>query len=154
MSPSLDWLVRGLPYQLDQILGSRPALLGDKELGFRFRLLEALSNHLLKDRQIRRIRVNEVESEAPIYYGQRAPDTGRIDVFAKGIWEEEGKDTPWLLVVEAKIDAKEGEDQLSKYDAWLRLDYPAWEIVSVFLTPDGREPRSKSGNWQSCRLLS
>ncbi|MFI5366206.1 MAG: PD-(D/E)XK nuclease family protein [Candidatus Binatia bacterium] len=87
-------------------------MLDDREHGFGFQLLNALLLHLLEGRRIRLTRVDRVESEV-------RTDAGRIDVLAKGRWEEMGKEVSWLLVIEAKIDAEEGEAQLSQYDDWL-----------------------------------
>jgi hypothetical protein len=77
---------------------------------------------------------------------------GRLDVFANGRWEESGIEAPWRLVIEAKIDAVEGEKQLSLYDEWLGLD-ESEEALRVFLTPDGIKPKSSSARWHALSFL-
>src|SRR3972149_3647246 len=96
-------------------------LLGDGEHGFGNRLLEALLRHLRKGRQIHHIQVDQVGSEYLV---------------------------DWLLVIEAKIDAEEGEEQLSQYDDWLEPCPQSTEVIRVFLTPDGRAPRTNRAEWK------
>jgi hypothetical protein len=121
-------------------------MLDNQEHGFGNHLLEALLRHLLKGRQIRLTHVEQVESEYPVDYGPARTEAGRIDVLAKGRWEDKemGKEVSWLLVIEAKIDAEEGEEQLSQYDDWLERYPQTIEILRVFLTPNGRAPRTSS----------
>lgn len=125
----------------------------DQEHGFGNQLLEALLRHLLKDRQIRLTHVDQVESEYPVDYGPARTEVGRIDVLAKGRWEEMGKEVSWLLVIEAKIDAEEGEEQLSQYDDWLERYPEPIEVLRVFLTPDGRAPQTSSAEWQVLKFV-
>jgi len=122
-------------------------LLDSREHGFGNRLLETLLPHLLEGRQIRLTRVDRVESEVLIGDGVTVP-SGRIDVLAQGHWDESGSEVPWLLVIEAKIDADEGEDQLSRYDDWLRRYGESTEVVRVFLSPNGRAPLTGSAEWK------
>jgi hypothetical protein len=111
-------------------------------------LLEALLLHLLNGRQIRLIHVDRVESEYLVDCGPARTGTGRIDVLAEGCWEEKRKEVSWLLVIEAKIDAEESEEQLAQYDDWLERRYPQpTEVIRVFLTPDGRAPRTSLAEW-------
>jgi len=123
-------------------------LLGDGEHGFGNRLLEALLRHLRKGRQIHHIQVDQVESEYLVDCGPARTEAGRLDVFAKGRWEEKGNEVYWLLVIEAKIDAEEGEEQLSQYDDWLEPCPQSTEVIRVFLTPDGRAPRTNRAEWK------
>jgi hypothetical protein len=113
-----------------------------REHGFGNQLLEALLRHLMKGRRIRVTHVDNVESEFLIHFGPARTEAGRIDVLAKGRWEEMGKEVSWLLVIEAKIDAEESEDQLSQYDDWLKRYSQPTEVIRVFLTPNGRAPRT------------
>lgn len=120
-------------------------LLDDKEHGFGSKLLEALLLYLLRGRQIRVTKVDKVESEHAIY-------KGRFDIFAEGCWREEGRgEMRWVLVIEAKIDAEEGKGQLDRYDEWLKKQKYTSEtkILRVFLTPRGRECKTKSSEWKS-----
>ncbi len=128
-------------------------MLDDREHGFRFELLEALLLHLLKGRRIRLTHVDRVKSEYPVNYGPARAEAGRIDVLAEGRWEEMGKENSWLLVIEAKIDAEEGEEQLSQYDDWLERCPQPTEVFRVFLTPDGRAPRTNSAKWQILKFV-
>jgi hypothetical protein len=128
-------------------------LLDDREHGFGFRLLEALLLHLLEGRQIRRTHVERVESEYVVDRGSASTGKGRIDILAEGRWEESGEEVSWLLVIEAKIDAEEGEEQLSQYDAWLGRYAHATEVLRVFLTPDGRSAQSAQAAWQPLSFL-
>jgi len=125
-------------------------MLDKREHGFGNQLLETLLRHLLKGRRFFHIYVDQVESEYPVNYGRPArTDAGRIDVFAKGRWEDEmGKEVSWLLVIEAKIDAEESEEQLSQYDDWLDRYPQPIEVLRVFLTPNGRAPRTSSADWK------
>lgn len=124
-------------------------MLGNREHGFGKQLLEALLRHLLKGRRIRLIHVDKVESESLVHFGPARTEAGRIDILAKGRWEEMEKEVSWLLVIEAKIDAEESEDQLSQYDEWLGRYYPQpTEVIRVFLTPNGRAPGTGSAGWK------
>jgi len=49
----------------------------------------------------------------------------------------------YVLVIENKIDAKEGENQLSDYADWMERARPHYRSRQmIFLTPDGRKPTS------------
>jgi hypothetical protein len=52
-----------------------------------------------------------------------------------------------MLVIEAKIDAGEGEEQLDKYDEWIASHAAGRETYRVFLTPDGLLPEGRSEEW-------
>ena len=126
-------------------------LLDDKEHGFGFKLLEALLLHLVED--VRVTQLDRVKSEYSVYCGPTSTDGGRLDILAEGRWEKLGNDVSWRLVIEAKIDAEEGEEQLSRYDECLDYLPPATEVLRVFLTPDGREPRTNSAEWKALSFL-
>ncbi len=66
----------------------------------------------------------KVKSE-DFYHG-----AGRVDISITG--------RSFIIIIEAKIDADEQEDQVSRYGQ-LRQDSPK-NVVIVFLTKDGREP--------------
>jgi hypothetical protein len=78
--------------------------------------------------------------------------TGRLDVFVRGRFLGNLEPNPWILCIEAKIDAEEGEKQLPKYDKWIEATYYGHEIKRVFLTPDGREPET-SKKWQALSFV-
>src|SRR5437016_5859383 len=81
------------------------------EHGFGTTLLAALFRHLCGGGCSDIVGV-EVKSEYPIVQG-------RLDVLVTGAWKDETR-KPWALVIEAKVDAQEGDNQLKRYDAWLR----------------------------------
>lgn len=49
---------------------------------------------------------------------------------------------PWVILVEDKLDAAEGDEQLRDYLAWMRRQRPGHRRLLVYLTPDGRPPAS------------
>ncbi len=51
--------------------------------------------------------------------------------------------TPWLLLVENKIDAAEGDGQVREYLAWARAHHPDARRLLLYVTPDGRAPVSR-----------
>src|SRR5439155_21468593 len=61
--------------------------------------------------------------------------------------------TPWVLIIEAKIDAAEGEEQLAKYEDWLARHAPGRHQLLVFLTPTGYRGESSTGEWQTLTYL-
>jgi len=94
--------------------------------------------------------VTKVDSEICVG-SERHGRHGRLDVMARGTWTgAPSKD--WLLVIEAKIDAGEGEEQLDLYDNWIAQQKDE-DRIRIFLTPDKRPPESAASgterNW-SC----
>lgn len=47
----------------------------------------------------------------------------------------------WVVLVENKLDADEGDGQLAAYLAWSRARHPDAERLLVYVTPDRRAPR-------------
>ncbi len=119
------------------------------EHGFGKTLLAALLRRLPGGDCADPLRVNRVECEYPI---DGSGDKGRLDVLVEGAWKD-GERGDWVLVIEAKVDAWEGEDQLLKYEAWLRSNAAGREVFRVFLTPDGREPETGDEEWESLSYL-
>jgi len=105
-----------------------------------------LSQDLLEGRQVHLTRPVEVRPKRPI-------PCGRIDILAEGRWEENGQEVTWRLVIEAKIDAEEGEKQLALYDEWIEEHPGPTEVLRVFLTPDGRKAKTSSAGWQPLTFL-
>jgi PD-(D/E)XK nuclease superfamily len=67
----------------------------------------------------------------------------RIDVFVEGRFRDEaGIAKKCYLVIEAKVDALEGEEQISRYDEWIDVQLAPSPVIRVFLTPDRRVPIS------------
>ncbi|MBI1916473.1 MAG: PD-(D/E)XK nuclease family protein [Planctomycetes bacterium] len=114
------------------------------------KLLGALLRHLSGGNRFDRLSGVEVRREYPI---DAASEKGRLDVLAEGKWEDRGKSDAWVLVIEAKIDAWEGEDQLSKYDEWLRSYARNRTLFRVFLTPDGRTAETGDDRWAPLSFL-
>ncbi|MBI3409333.1 MAG: PD-(D/E)XK nuclease family protein [Planctomycetes bacterium] len=118
----------------------------DKEHGFGSKLLEALLSCV--EKQDLPVQVHRVESEWFIEEPARRETSGRVDIFAEGNWMESEEDRiPWRLVVEAKIDAWEGEEQLTFYEDWLDSFADNRQVLRVFLTPEGRQPETARQNW-------
>jgi hypothetical protein len=89
------------------------------------------------------LRIEGVESELLI---DGSGAQGRLDVLAKGTWEHR-KRRGWVLVIEAKVDAWEGEEQLQKYDTWLRSNAAGRDVYRIFLTPDRRPAETGAEEW-------
>jgi hypothetical protein len=66
---------------------------------------------------------------------ENAPIGDRLDILV------EGKD--WGIAVEAKIDSKEGENQLQRYDGWLHSMFDK-KVIKLYLTVD-EDPDNE--NW-------
>jgi len=80
----------------------------------------------------------------------------RLDILMSGKWVLSGtKAETWMVVVEAKIDADEGEDQCARYEDQCHDKIAASDRHAfVFLTSDGRAPTtgSKSGGSEWIRV--
>ena len=50
----------------------------------------------------------------------------------------------FLLAIENKVDSGEGEDQLKKYRSFLENQYPDFQRVLAYLTPDNDQPSDES----------
>jgi hypothetical protein len=91
--------------------------------------------------RIERLQLSTVKPEYPI-------DGGRLDVYALGTGEVDGKTTPFVAVIEGKIDAEAGETQLSDYNDWVKRHHPDRKALLVFLTADGL-PDEGDGDWHA-----
>jgi hypothetical protein len=120
-----------------------------REHGFRTTLIAALLRRLFGESYSNALRVLRTASEYPIDGGGAG---GRLDVVMEGTWEN-GARNGWVLVIEAKVDASEGEDQLQRYEAWLRSNAKGREPLRVFLTADGHLPESGADKWESLSFL-
>lgn len=120
------------------------------EHGFGHSLLAALLLRLAHRVHFDRFHVDRVASE---YSLEGSDGQGRLDVLAEGVWENGGEHVRWTLVVEAKIDAWEGDGQLQKYDEWLATHANGRTTYRVFLTPDGRAPETGSDEWEPMSYL-
>ena len=72
-------------------------------------------------------------------------DTERVDIIIRG-------KPNFIAVIENKIDAREGTDQLQRYNDWL-TSQPCRDKYLIFLTPDGRPPEFIKGD-HKCLSLS
>jgi hypothetical protein len=119
-----------------------------KEHGFRDHLLRALLREVGGPET--NFFVETVASEFPI---SRDEDSGRLDVIVKGRGTGLGSNpASWLLVIEGKVDAMEGHEQLSRYDAWIERFEPDRKVYRVFLTPQGHEAET-GGGWRTMSFL-
>jgi len=120
-----------------------------REHGFGKTLLGALLRRRCGNDRAKTFQVQRVESELPVV-GSGAK--GRLDVLAEGTWQDE-KPSGWVLAIEAKVDAWEGEAQLDKYEAWLRRRAAGRELFLIFLTKNGRSPETGTEEWESLSFL-
>lgn len=98
------------------------------------------------------VNVHEMRSEYPLFlYDKRL---GRIDVYGTGTWiTGDRMPSSWLLAIEAKIDAREGDGQLERYDKWIEARRGNRYAVKVFLTPEGRQPEAAVTGWVPLSFL-
>jgi hypothetical protein len=115
------------------------------EHGFGKTLLAALLARVSGTGRSDVLHVERVVPEFPI---DGTGAKGRPDVLAEGRWKDEDQ-RGWVLAIEAKVDSWEGEDQLQKYEAWLRSNAADRDVFRVFLTPDGRAPGTSAEEWES-----
>lgn len=112
----------------------------DKEHGFGDYLLKGLLPlfEITPDRQFE---IKNVKSEQ-IHHGDDDEILGRTDIWIEGIWDDDK--TQFLIVIEAKIDAHEGKDQLDRYEVAIKRPNVK-DVFRVFLTPTGHKPESATG---------
>lgn len=112
-----------------------------KEHGFGDTLLQALLEKVTGRSSC--VECTYITCESPLKEGDKA---GRIDIYAEGHWiKTDGQHSPWLLMLEAKVDAWEGDSQLERYEVSLKQS--GREPVRVFLTPAGRQAETASNEW-------
>ena len=120
--------------------------------GFGTALLRALLLHVSAASGQPELQVEHVAAEHRAVLGGK--HQGRIDVFALGAWTDGGEAiSPWVLAIEAKIDADEGEDQLARYEQWIDAYHSNKEKYRVFLTPEGRCPEAEKSDWMPLSFL-
>lgn len=127
-------------------------LLNPKEPhGFGNALLVSLLRHLLGWHQLPRFEVLKVNAER-FYRNSVEEDAGRNDIWVEGYWRQLRIAKPWLVVIEAKIDMSEDDEQLERYDRAIHIwqtehDESTCDIHRVFLTPEGTQPKCGGGRW-------
>ena len=119
----------------------------ERDHGFGDALLRAFLKQVCGFGHLLSFDVCKVEAER-VYRNSLTEDAGRTDIWIEG---EPAKSKPWLVVIEAKIDASEGDQQLDRYNREInkwRSRHHDGEVRRVFLTPDGK--RATSGQrWKS-----
>jgi hypothetical protein len=100
-------------------LGSAPLL----------RVLRAILSHISPDkRPIRALTLVVGDLEDTLVYRERY----NIDLLI------EIRSLKLVVAIENKVDAKAGDGQLDGYRKTIDANYPGWQKLLVFLTPDGR----------------
>lgn len=112
--------------------------------GFGASVLHELLRYLTGTTEELAFTVDAVEAEHPLM-GAASDRPGRADVWIQGRWSSPhprpgGR---FIVVIEAKVDAAEGDDQLSRYEVALQAHRDRGdEVYFVYLTPDGRDERT------------
>jgi hypothetical protein len=115
-------------------------------------LVEALLGYLAKSKADGNLVVDNMLSEHRVDLGSKS--LGRMDIFGTGRWTApNGSPGTWLLAIEAKIDASEGERQLDRYDRWIDAHRGNRAIFRVYLTPEGRRAESEGTDWTPLSFL-
>lgn len=122
--------------------------------GFGHRLVFPFLKRVFGNEAGRDPRDIEVESERPVS-DLRGVNLGRLDILLRGTWTSlAGTPEKWVVLVEAKIDAEEGELQCERYERAIESSLAADHNALVFLTPVGIEPTTeKIGKWQKMSFL-
>jgi hypothetical protein len=108
-------------------------------------LLDSTQNHRLGNTFVRRLleHATEVNAALPRESIPSIPDDVRPSV------RREWRNIDLLLVddrlrlaviIENKIDSHEHSDQLARYFRQVTQSYPGWQIMAIYLTPDGDQP--------------
>jgi PD-(D/E)XK nuclease superfamily protein len=117
-----------------------------REHGFADRLITALLAELAEGWNEGTHEITRISSERIGY--------GRFDIVAEGTWMPVAQEpVKWLLVIEAKIDAWEGERQLARYDEWIEAHAGNRRALRVFLTPDARASATACEEWTALSFL-
>jgi PD-(D/E)XK nuclease superfamily len=110
-----------------------------KEHGFGSALLvEVLRRCYPKEKRLRKVWNTEVSAEAKL------DSHGRVDIRVRG-----GSGVQrWLLLIEAKIDAREGSNQLDRYARYAQIwqkENPGGKIFRLYLVRDKQHRESPMG---------
>lgn len=120
--------------------------------GLKTTLIDALLTHSADSTSVSKVYVHEMQSEYPLLLNKK--HFGRIDIYGTGTWKgDEEMPGNWLLAIEAKIDAREGDGQLESYDRWIEAQQGNRHPIKVFLTPEGRPPEAAVTGWVSLSFL-
>lgn len=126
--------------------------------GFGWALLEGLLTRLRNYRKRSEhcfSKIFSVESAwvTPEY---RAGEFGRIDVYVEGTYRFRGREVrSFIVAMEAKIDAPEGDAQTTRYDEFLDRKHGERDVdvFRVFVSPSKRDIEAESGHWQKVSFL-
>ena len=105
--------------------------------------------------------ISESTSNTVVITEESAQSFGRLDI---KLYLPHGR----ILIIENKVYAAEGNQQLARYEDWLKIQPrpQSGEHVLVFLTPEGRKPQTSTagavvclsyrtlGDWLSAILVS
>jgi PD-(D/E)XK nuclease superfamily len=89
-------------------------------------------NNLLLSKLINYKFNKEIKNNFSVDCEVDCPSYGRLDILADCHEEK------WVLVIEAKIDSPERDDQLFDYDNWLERHRKGYSSMKLFLTQDGK----------------
>jgi len=96
----------------------------------------------------------EVRIDSEIVSGE---SRDRLDICMRGEWlVPGGKTQSWLVIIEAKIDADEGENQCARYEMQCRERIASSDRHKlIFLTTNGKPPKteSKASSWRRCTFI-
>ncbi len=115
----------------------------DEDHGFKEALLRVFLGKIFMEMP-HEPQLHDVRIECELISGETRD---RLDIFMRGKWTlPDDKIEEWMVIVEAKVEADEGEDQCERYENLLqeRISFSDHHAL-VFLTPDqGRMPETKS----------
>jgi hypothetical protein len=126
----------------------------EKPHGFDHALSELFIRRIFKkmNKRFYPLQINRVESEKR--FGKGTPEGKRADIWIEGKWRGgPDKNKEFLFVIEAKINAVEGERQLSHYDKILETNKKAGGIYKIFITTTGRKPLTTKKYWTRISFL-
>jgi hypothetical protein len=114
--------------------------------GFGNAVVKEFLSHILGRGVARRFRIHRVYAERPI--ALRGKKFGRIDIWIEGVLLNGGKEETAIVVIEAKIDAQEGKDQLKEYCEAID-NLPFSFKFCCYLTPEGTPSKNPVDRWRS-----
>ncbi|HEY9802753.1 MAG TPA: PD-(D/E)XK nuclease family protein [Leptolyngbyaceae cyanobacterium] len=122
-------------------------------------LLNPSQNHKLEDvflkRFLKRVLLEPYEPEDPKYLKISTVDIDIADfsdVEIRREWKNidifiQSSSNKLVCAIENKVDSSEHSDQLKKYREILENEYKDYQIILIYLTPDGDEPSQK--DWRA-----
>lgn len=119
--------------------------------GFKDVLLRSFLRELFESPQLPELLDTRIDCESV-----SSESRDRLDICMRGKWRlANGKTESWLVIVEAKIDAGEGEDQCARYEKQCHERIVSSDRYAlVFLTPRGAKPETASAfPWKRCTFI-